>query len=285
MKGLIHVGKLSVNRVKALILGGGIISIGIGYAPGWLQAQSITGATTPQPEFSRGRGGCSQFGYIDLGRTTPTGNEVVSQVLQELIMRRCVMEGVPVTTAEEDRIYPLIKALTSGVQTNLGNDPAIKAQYNTFLSKVRPILDARRMARVEAHVAAAIAPNTASRTSNRSQMISENQRVGRNQLLQPEFKRGAGCMVFGTAEAGKVSPDIQQAVSTAVLQSVFRRCLLENVSLTAAEDAQLFPALKALAEGAGPRQYQQFAVIARQTLDPIRAARVEANAALARRGL
>jgi hypothetical protein len=245
------------------------------------QARPIEGATTPQPEFIRGGGGCSQFGRIDPGQIAPQGREVVDRVLQELIMRRCVMEGVPV--AEEDSIHPLIQELTAGVRANLGNDAAIKAQYDAFLTKVRPILDAKRMARVEAHVAAAIAPNTAPRSSDGSQMIRVS-RLGESGQV-PEFHRGAGCAVFATTDAGNVSSEIQQAVSLVVLQSVFRRCLLENVPLTAAEDKRLFPFLKALAEGAGSRQYMRFANAARQILDPVRAARVEANAALALRGL
>lgn len=249
------------------------------------QAQPIEGATTPQPEFTRGGGGCSQFGRVDPGQIDSQGSEVVNRVLLELIMRRCVMEGVPVTTAEEDRIYPLIQALTAGVRANLGNDAAIKAQYDAFLTNVRPILDAERMARVEAHVAAAIAPNTAPRPSDHSQMIKENQRAEGVELLQPEFKRGAGCSVFGTTDPGNVSTDIQQAVNRTVLQSVFRRCLLENVPLIAAEDEQLFPALDALAQGAGPWQYDQFLSVAQQTLDPVRAAQVRANVAQALSGL
>ncbi|NJO78833.1 MAG: hypothetical protein HC827_10105 [Cyanobacteria bacterium RM1_2_2] len=273
-----------MNRMKAL-LATSTLAVMVGYIPIQMaQAQPLTGATTPQPEFTRGGGGCSQFGRVDTGRT-PAQGQAVDQVLQELIMRRCVMEGVPVTSAEEDRIYPLIKALTAGVRSNLGNDAATKAQYDTFLTGARRILDARRMARVEAHVAAALAPNTAPRTSDRSQMITEPQRAGGTQLLQPEFQRGRGCSVFGTADAGNVSSEIQQAVSRAVLQSVFRRCLLENVPLTAAEDERLFPALDALAQGAGPRQYEQFVTVARQTLDPVSAARVAANVAQARRGL
>jgi hypothetical protein len=245
------------------------------------QAQPLEGATTPQPEFTRGGGGCSQFGRIDPGPIDPQGRDVVDRVLQELIMRRCVMEGVPV--AEEDRIHPLIQALTAGVRANLGNDAAVKAQYDTFLTKVRPILKAEQMVRVEAHVAAAIAPNTAPLTSDSSQMITVS-RLGESEQL-PEFHRGAGCTVIGGADPGNVSSEVQQAVSRVVLQSVFRRCLLENVPLTAAEDERLFPALKALAEEAGTRQYQQFVAIARQTLDPVRAARVEANVAMAVRGL
>ncbi len=244
------------------------------------QAQPLEGATTPQPEFTRGGGGCSQFGRIDPGQTSTQGGEVVDRVLQELIMRRCVMEGVPI--AEEDRIYPLIQALTAGVRANLGNDAAIKSQYDAFLKNLRPILDDKRMARVEAHVAAALAPNTAPRTSDGSQMITVSQ-LGYTEQV-PEFHRGQGCVVFATTDAGDVSRDIQQSVTRVVLQSVFRRCLLENVPLTAAEDERLFPALDALAQGAGPQQYRQFVVLARQTLDPERAARVEANVALALRG-
>ncbi|NJM87544.1 MAG: hypothetical protein HC847_10445, partial [Hydrococcus sp. RU_2_2] len=248
MNALKSIGQLLINQIKSLIAASAF-AWAIGYALGQMvQAQPLTGATTPQPEFIRGGGGCSQFGRVDPGRTTPAGNEAVNRVLQELIMRRCVMEGIPVTTAEEDRIYPLIKALTAGVRSNLGNDAGTKAQYDTFLTGARRILDARRMARVEAHVAAALASNTAPRTSDGSQTIAEPQRAGETELLQPEFHRGrGGCSVFGTADAGKVSRDIQQAVNLAVLQSVFRRCLLENVPLTAAEDERLFPALNALA--------------------------------------
>jgi hypothetical protein len=249
------------------------------------QAQPLEGATTPQPEFTRGGGGCSQFGQVDPGQIDEQGSDVVTRVLLERIMRRCVMEGVPVTTAEEDRIYPLIQALTAGVRANLGNDAAVKVQYDAFLTNVRSILDDERMARVEAHVAAAIAPNTAPRLSDGSQMIEDFQHAAGAEVLQPEFQRGRGCLVFGTTEAGKVSEEIQQAVSRVVLQSVFRRCLLENVSLTAAEDERLFPALKALAEVAGPRQYDQFLSVAQQTLDPERATQVEANVAQALSGL
>jgi hypothetical protein len=276
------IGQLSTKPMKTLIAAGAV-ALTMGAALGQMaQAQPLTGATTPQPEFFRGGGGCSQFGRVDPGRANAAGGEAVNRVLQELIMRRCVMEGVPVTTAEEDRLYPLIKALTSGVRANLGNASATKAQYDTFLASVRPILDAKRMARVEAHVAAALASNP--RPSDGTQMITQSQRAGK-EMLQPEFQRGPGCSVFGTTEAGKVSRNIQQAVSRVVLQSVFRRCLLENVPLTAAEDERLFPALKALTQGAGRRQYAHFGTVARQTLDPVRAARVEANVALAARGL
>lgn len=283
-----------MERSKLIgVLVGAIALVGIGSANFVVaqtlhknkQIQPLMGATTPQPEFTRGGGGCSQFGQVDPGQVDSQGSEAVNQVLQELIMRRCVMEGVPVTSAEEDRIYPLIKALVEGVQSNLGNDVAVKAQYDRFLTNVRSILDADRVARVEAHVAAAIASNTAPRTSNSSQMITEMQRAGGAEFLQPEFQRGRGCSVFGTADAGRVSGEVQQSVSRAVLQSVFRRCLLENVPLTAAEDERLFPALKALAESAGPQQFDQFLSIAEQTLDPARAARVAANVAQARRGL
>ncbi|MGG6270729.1 hypothetical protein ACQ4M3_39420 [Leptolyngbya sp. AN03gr2] len=283
MNGLNSVGRSTLNQMKALIAASTLF-VAIGYAP-LAQAKPRMGATAPQPEFTRGGGGCTQFGRIDPGRTTPAGNQAANRVLQELIMRRCVMEGVPVTTSEEDRIYPLIKTLTVGVQSNLGNDAALKAQYDTFLANARKVLDSKRMARIEAHVAAALASNTAPRTSDRSQMITESQPAGGTQLLQPEFQRGRGCSVFGTADAGRVSRNVQQAVSRVVLQSVFRRCLLEDVSLTAAEDERLFPALNALAQGAGPRQYEQFVTVARRTLDPVRAARVKANADQAQRGL
>ncbi|KAM3110463.1 hypothetical protein [Phormidesmis sp. 146-33] len=281
MNGLNRV-RLSMNQMKALIAAS-TLTVTMGYAQ-LAQAKPLTGATTPAPEFVRGGGGCGQFGRVDPGQTTPAGREVANRVLLELIMRRCVMEGVPVTTAEEDRIYPLIKALTAGIRDNLGNGAGTKAQYDTFLAGVRRILDANRIGRIEAHVAALLASNTA-RPSNGTQMITESQPAGGTQLLQPEFQRGRGCSVFGTANAGKVSRNIQQAVSRVVLQSVFRRCLLENVPLTDAEDARLFPALNALAQGAGPRQYERFVTVARQTLDPARAARVEANVAQARRGL
>lgn len=241
----------------------------------------LEGATTPQPEFTRGGGGCSQFGRVDPGQVDEQGSEVVTRVLLEFIMRRCVMEGVPV--AEEDRIYPLIQRLTAGVRANLGDDAAVKAQYDAFLAGVRPLLDAERMARVEAHVAAAIAPSTAPLTSDSSQMITVSQ-LGESEQV-PEFHRGAGCVVFATTDAGDAPAEVQEAVSRVVLQSVFRRCLLENVPLTDAEDERLFPLLKALAESASPQQYMQFAQAARQILDPVRAARVEANAALALRGL
>lgn len=275
----------AMNRMKALIVASAVVAV-TSYAPVQMaQAQPLTGATTPQPEFTRGGGGCTQFGRVEPGRTTPAGSAAVDQVLQELIMRRCVMEGVPVTSAEETRIYPLIKALTAGVRANIGNNPALKAQYDTFLTGIRPILDAPRMARVEAHVAAVLASSSTPRTSDGSQMITELRRAGSAELLQPEFKRGPGCSVFGTADAGRVSGDIQQAVSRAVMQSVFRRCLLENVPLTAAEDDRLFPALDALAQGPGPQQYRRFAAVARQTLDSRRAARVQANVDMALRGM
>lgn len=282
MNGLNHVRRSTLNQMRAIIAS--TLVVAIGYAP-LGQAQPVAGATTPQPEFTRGGGGCSQFGRVDPGRATPTGNESVNRVLQELIMRRCVLEGVPVTTAEEDRIYPLIKTLTIGVQSNLGNDARLKAVYSAFLTNARKILDSKRMARIEAHVAAALASNTAPRTSDRSQMIAKSQPVSGTQFLQPEFQRGRRCLVFGTADAGKVSRNVQQSVSRVVLQSVFRRCLLENVSLTTAEDERLFPALNALAEEASPRHYEQFVTAARRTLDPARAAQVKANADQARRGL
>jgi hypothetical protein len=283
MSELNYIGQLSTRSMKTLITIGTIV-LAMGSPLGQTaQAQSLTGATTPQPEFTRGGGGCTQFGRVDAGRANAA--EAVDRVLQELIMRRCVMEGVPVTTAEEDRIYPLIKALVSGVRASLGDAAATKGRYDTFLAGVRPILDAKRMTRVEAHVAAALASNMAPRPSDGTQMIQENQLVGGGQMLQPEFRRGKGCLVFGTTEAGKVSRRIKQDVSNAVLQSVFRRCLLENVSLTAAEDERLFPALKAVAQGPGRRQYQRFAEVARQTLGPARAARVEANVAQIVKGL
>jgi hypothetical protein len=252
------------------------------------QARPPIGAIAPQPEFTRGGGGCSQFGRIDPGRITPAGNETVSRVLQELIMRRCVMEGVPVTGAEEDRLYPLIKALTAGVRANLGNNVRLKAQYDTFLIGARQILDTKRLSRVEAHVTAVLVPNIVSQSSDRSQMIQENRRAGGSEIMQPEFQRGSGCMVVGTTDAGRVSRDVELAVSRVVLQSVFRRCLLENVPLTAAEDERLFPSLNALTtgvEGLNPQRYRQFAAAARQILDPVRAMRVRANVALAIRGL
>jgi hypothetical protein len=266
-----------------------LAAVGLGTCVILPNAAMAQSSTDRSPEFVGSAGVCGQFGQTDFGRASEAGKNAGSEVLVRKIMRRCFMEGVPVTSAEEVRIAPAIEMLTKAIGTTLGDPVGSKRVIDTFLDQVRPMLsqgfNGERMRRVEGHVAAYLSPASAPRTSDRSQMITDIQRQSGAEYYQPEFKRGPGCTVFGDTSVPQGAPrDAVMATHRAVMQSTFRRCLFENVALTQAEDAALFPALRRLAEGAGPKEYKALATQARRTLDPARAGQVQGNILEAQRG-
>lgn len=223
--------------------------------------EKTEGSATPNgqalaAEFTRGGEGCGQFGAIPI-TNRPDIDEKINTVVQSMIMRRCLLEGVPVTSAEEEKIAPIVAGVIKGQLASLGDRAKTGGLYQGFLESIRKIItDKPRLNRIEAHVASLLRPSeqveAVPSASDGAQMIAANQPAGGTQILQPEFERGnGGCGQFGTVDLGGAQGEALKAASDTVQYIVFRRCMLEGVKLTDAEDQKLIPAIQALAVGVG----------------------------------